>query len=700
MARLHCSYANALSSSSHRSRGPIETVAARCMVDAEVHPPRWLIQRFEGTDQTFVAVRAFVEAETGLFNRRNCKVPTGRYPCVILRCFRDEDAAEVRFNDGARQVVAFSSLAFHRFPPSLEAWNNSAAFAKTEARYAKATAKTASPPDFMAYILCSRSRRRVKESLEKQDEERLFSRCARVGLREVFQRLENGPTLLQQMLPIGVKPMKSVIRRLTDELIAAVKGRHEACRDGVEAALRATFAGIQQVSLVDVCRTLQVNLPIGLTWTDQHMFMSVFKSKAITIKSQLVNAPRRPKAERVAALKTRNDLVLSDIIAAEETIASLQPYVNLLRSALQENPTAAGLTSLQGLQALQQLVDRVTPKPQCAICLAAMRKPTCTPCIHLFCAECLATYAAAQRSTGAVQCPLCRRAVRMDELIRVLPPEDDDEADEANEADEVVHRSIEDKERPPGYFPAVRSCGKALQAAWSVVAGEVDRTQRLGFSRLHDAMDQRFVRLVQHMANLSRGRSHLSAKLRQVVVDVEQVVGRGKRVVVFSQFRPAIHHLQMVLDGKAMICGSILQGDDQDAFAEALARFNANDRSVLLLHSSTAAAGLTLNKASHVFLLEPFLNPNEEVQAINRVHRIGQTAKGVTVRRYYVKGTVEERIMAWRHREEEAAGRQTGELSVLAGEGLSRECGGEVLRFIAGIEEFPGRQQGREMEED
>jgi len=38
----------------------------------------------------------------------------------------------------------------------------------------------------------------------------------------------------------------------------------------------------------------------------------------------------------------------------------------------------------------------------------------------------------------------------------------------------------------------------------------------------------------------------------------------------------------------------------------------------------TDASGLTLTQATHVFLLEPSLNPAVEDQAINRVHRIGK----------------------------------------------------------------------------
>lgn len=62
-----------------------------------------------------------------------------------------------------------------------------------------------------------------------------------------------------------------------------------------------------------------------------------------------------------------------------------------------------------------------------------------------------------------------------------------------------------------------------------------------------------------------------------------------------------------------------------------------------LLHGKAQSSGLTLINATHVFLCEPLINTAIELQAIARVHRIGQH-RPTTVWMYLVSGTVEESI--------------------------------------------------------
>ncbi|CAN6234699.1 unnamed protein product [Urochloa humidicola] len=66
---------------------------------------------------------------------------------------------------------------------------------------------------------------------------------------------------------------------------------------------------------------------------------------------------------------------------------------------------------------------------------------------------------------------------------------------------------------------------------------------------------------------------------------------------------------------------------------------------VMLMSLKAGNLGLNMVAACHVIMLDPWWNPYAEHQAIDRGHRIGQTLP-VTVSRFTVKDTVEDRVLA------------------------------------------------------
>ncbi|KAK6454397.1 SNF2 family N-terminal domain-containing protein [Scheffersomyces xylosifermentans] len=69
-----------------------------------------------------------------------------------------------------------------------------------------------------------------------------------------------------------------------------------------------------------------------------------------------------------------------------------------------------------------------------------------------------------------------------------------------------------------------------------------------------------------------------------------------------------------------------------------------NKITCFLLNAKAQASGLTLINATHIFLCEPLVNTSLELQAISRIHRIGQT-KPTTVWMFAIENTVEESIV-------------------------------------------------------
>ncbi|KAL2130486.1 hypothetical protein VTI74DRAFT_6340 [Chaetomium olivicolor] len=77
---------------------------------------------------------------------------------------------------------------------------------------------------------------------------------------------------------------------------------------------------------------------------------------------------------------------------------------------------------------------------------------------------------------------------------------------------------------------------------------------------------------------------------------------------------------------------------------DTLDRFNSDKSCVIMLATIGAVGeGVDLTVATELHLIEPHWNPMAEAQAVNRVHRIGQT-KEVYITRYCVKNSIEEYI--------------------------------------------------------
>ncbi len=133
-----------------------------------------------------------------------------------------------------------------------------------------------------------------------------------------------------------------------------------------------------------------------------------------------------------------------------------------------------------------------------------------------------------------------------------------------------------------------------------------------------------------------------SAKLEQLMTDMEEVAESGRKAIVFSQW---VEPLQIL--AKALQPYGPLQYHGRIPHAERtpiLDRFrNDPDSHVLLMSYGTGSVGLNLQFTNYVFLFDRWWNPAVEDQAINRAHRIGQKYP-VTVTRFMASETIEGRI--------------------------------------------------------
>jgi superfamily II DNA or RNA helicase len=141
-----------------------------------------------------------------------------------------------------------------------------------------------------------------------------------------------------------------------------------------------------------------------------------------------------------------------------------------------------------------------------------------------------------------------------------------------------------------------------------------------------------------------------STKLEVLSERIADLVAEGHRTLVFSQFTRFLDAARVRLERDGVPC-VYLDGKTRDR-AAVLAAFKDGTAPVFLISLKAGGFGLNLTEADYCILLDPWWNPATEAQAVDRVHRIGQS-RHVMVYRLVAKDTIEEKVMALKARKAE-----------------------------------------------
>ncbi|GER57094.1 DNA repair helicase rad5 [Striga asiatica] len=137
-----------------------------------------------------------------------------------------------------------------------------------------------------------------------------------------------------------------------------------------------------------------------------------------------------------------------------------------------------------------------------------------------------------------------------------------------------------------------------------------------------------------------------SSKVSALMRELGHLQSTGSKSIVFSQWTAFLDLLQIPLS-RSNIKFLRLDGTlNQQQREKVIKQFSEEDDiKVLLMSLKAGGVGINLTAASNAFVMDPWWNPAVEEQAVMRIHRIGQT-KSVIIKRFIVKGTVEERMEA------------------------------------------------------
>ncbi|KAH0602790.1 uncharacterized protein H6S33_008440 [Morchella sextelata] len=244
-------------------------------------------------------------------------------------------------------------------------------------------------------------------------------------------------------------------------------------------------------------------------------------------------------------------------------------------------------SNIYGVEILKQIRDEV--EHECPVCFSApMDDMTVTGCYHAACKECWMNVIERGREKEEVpKCVICREAINERDLFEVI----------RHQPNKTMDSSTED------------------------------------MSPLE--------------ITLRRVNSRSSAKIEALIKKLKQLRKEepNTKSTVFSQFTSFIDLIEPALKRERITFFRFDGSMQQQQRTIAIDNFRAYEGAAVLIISLRAGGvGLNLTEAKRVFMMDPWWSFAVEAQAIDRVHRMGQTQE-VIVHRFIVEGSVEERMV-------------------------------------------------------
>ncbi|KAL1881049.1 hypothetical protein Plec18167_003591 [Paecilomyces lecythidis] len=229
----------------------------------------------------------------------------------------------------------------------------------------------------------------------------------------------------------------------------------------------------------------------------------------------------------------------------------------------------------------------------CVICQTSFEIGVLTVCGHKYCKDCLRMWWNQHRT-----CPICKKHLRIRDFHQITyKPQD----------------LVVQEEKAPAKVASDRSPKKSIYT--DVSSGIMAEIKDID---LDDSFGTKIDTLARHLIWLRQN-------------------DPGSKAIVFSQYKNFLNYLAIAFSRFKIGHISV---DSKDG----IERFKSDPAiECFLLHAKAHSSGLNLVNATHVFLCEPLINTAIELQAIARVHRIGQH-RATTVWMYLVSDTVEETI--------------------------------------------------------
>ncbi|GIZ46355.1 hypothetical protein CKM354_000948300 [Cercospora kikuchii] len=262
-----------------------------------------------------------------------------------------------------------------------------------------------------------------------------------------------------------------------------------------------------------------------------------------------------------------------------------------------------------GAHVLKQIQDE--SETECPICFEEpMEDQAVTGCWHSACKKCLMDYIEQQASKGELpRCFNCREPINARDVFEVIKHDDDDEEHESD----LLNAAVEDED-------------DLYTSTQSRAATENKKKPRISLRRVNQLGSAKISTLTTTLKRLKKKEPTTKS-------------------VVFSQFTSFLDLLAPALTASNIAWLRFDGSMSQKERAKVLAEFAERPKfTILLLSLRAGGVGLNLTCARRVYMMDPWWSFAVEAQAIDRVHRMGQTEE-VEVTRYVIEGTIEEKML-------------------------------------------------------
>jgi DNA repair protein RAD5 len=268
-----------------------------------------------------------------------------------------------------------------------------------------------------------------------------------------------------------------------------------------------------------------------------------------------------------------------------------------------------------GAHVLKQIQDEA--EVECPICFEdPMEEQAVTGCWHSACKKCVLNYIDEKIKKGELPtCFNCRKPINARDVFEVIKHDDESEEEDAGSR---LMNAI-DLDADEGEDELYRSTQQSEEK-------KRQKTARISLRRVNQLSSAKINNLLSQLKKLKRAEP-------------------ATKCVVFSQFTSFLDLVAPALQTSHIAFLRFDGSMNQKDRAKTLTAFSTRPKfTVLLLSLRAGGVGLNLTSAKRVFMMDPWWSFAVEAQAIDRVHRMGQSEE-VKVTRFVVRESIEEKML-------------------------------------------------------